>query len=40
MILRAIELMVAWFRGTITDQEFLDELHLALARAQQKGWIL
>lgn len=38
MMLRAIELVVGWWKGLITDREFLDELSLALARAKLRGW--
>lgn len=39
MMLRAIELMIAWYNGCITDGEFLSELQLALRRAS-KSWNL
>lgn len=40
MILRAIELLIAWYNGHITDNEFLEELRLTLAMATARGWNL
>ena len=36
MMLRVVELLVAWYRGYITDGEFLSEAWLAMAMASKE----
>ena len=36
MMLRVIELLIAWHRGHITDAELLDELRPAMAQATRR----